>query len=473
MRKLLSVFLVIFCLSGYSKNVYVSTTGNNSNSGLTEALAKLTIAGGQAIAVPGDSVIVLNGTYTTASAQFAYLTSANSGTSGAYITYKAKNKGMAIIDGNLTTDYGIFCYGVSYINIEGFKFYETEIMSVPVTGGASYVNIRDCEFERNGKLCTETGYGLDAIYINRSSYILIERCLFHDIGRLGTAEEGCYPPSVYWKTHDHGIYCEGGNYVTVQNNVFYNMQRGFACQVYSGGGFTTTYFTFINNTCENGNYNATVQGHLVLYSDMTHALIANNVFKDQASSAIAISKVTYTYTDIVITKNICMGGNAVWTNVTSGLTITNNYDNTNPLFVDEASHNYAIQSTSPAIDAGYNTGLTTDYLKNPRTTIDIGAYEYQGGVTTYYNTIQSGTATKNNCSVGYSGSTVTYTVSANTYSSTASQIAANNLAITDVNTNKQTYANTNGTCTIISSSESNSIVKNSLYLSYKGKLMVK
>ncbi|WP_423787470.1 DUF5977 domain-containing protein, partial [Klebsiella pneumoniae] len=47
------------------------------------------------------------------------------------------------------------------------------------------------------------------------------------------------------------------------------------------------------------------------------------------------------------------------------------------------------------------------------------------------------------------GSTVTYTVSASTYSSTVSQADANQKAINDVNTNGQIYANTNGTCTAV------------------------
>ncbi|MFC1615314.1 MopE-related protein [Patescibacteria group bacterium] len=51
--------------------------------------------------------------------------------------------------------------------------------------------------------------------------------------------------------------------------------------------------------------------------------------------------------------------------------------NTNPLFVNPASHDFHLQSTSPAINAGVNVGLTEDFdgnaiVGNP----DIGAYEY-------------------------------------------------------------------------------------------------
>jgi hypothetical protein len=66
----------------------------------------------------------------------------------------------------------------------------------------------------------------------------------------------------------------------------------------------------------------------------------------------------------------------------------------------------------------------------------------------YYNVSRSATYTRNNCSAGYVGSSVTYTVSPGIYSSTVSQAAADQLAINDVNANGQNYANAHGTCTL-------------------------
>ena len=65
---------------------------------------------------------------------------------------------------------------------------------------------------------------------------------------------------------------------------------------------------------------------------------------------------------------------------------------------------------------------------------------------TWVNQAQSGTFTRNNCATGYTGSTVTYTVAANTYSSTVSLTDANQQAINAVNAGGQSYANANGTC---------------------------
>ena len=65
----------------------------------------------------------------------------------------------------------------------------------------------------------------------------------------------------------------------------------------------------------------------------------------------------------------------------------------------------------------------------------------------YYNSTQSGSFTKNNCPAGFTGSSVTYTVTAGSYGSDISQADANAQALNDLNTNGQAYANAFGSCT--------------------------
>jgi hypothetical protein len=139
--------------------------------------------------------------------------------------------------------------------------------------------------------------------------------------------------------------------------------------------------------------------------------------------------------------------------MSAGITFSNNTDNKDPKLNSPVSYDYTLQSTSPAINAGVDVGLTTDYLGNPIIGLpDLGAYESTFTAvpsTVYYNTTVSATATKNSCGTGYTGSVVTYTVSANKYSSSISQADADSKATTDLNNNKQAFANANGTCTII------------------------
>lgn len=54
----------------YSRSIYLATTGNDSNDGLTVGAPKLTLRGIQAIARPGDTVNVAAGTYSGASNEF-------------------------------------------------------------------------------------------------------------------------------------------------------------------------------------------------------------------------------------------------------------------------------------------------------------------------------------------------------------------------------------------------------------------
>ena len=72
-------------------------------------------------------------------------------------------------------------------------------------------------------------------------------------------------------------------------------------------------------------------------------------------------------------------------------------------------------------------------------------------VTAFYNTVQNGTFTRNNCPQNYVGSSVTYTVPANTYTSSIDVNDANQKALNDIAINGQSYANdpnNGGTCTL-------------------------
>ena len=66
---------------------------------------------------------------------------------------------------------------------------------------------------------------------------------------------------------------------------------------------------------------------------------------------------------------------------------------------------------------------------------------------TYYSREQSEYVQRNDCGAGYTGSTVLVKVPAGAYSSTVSQLDADNQALAQLNAIKQEEANTRGTCT--------------------------
>ena len=447
---------------------YVSPSGNNKNPG-TESQPFLTADYAASKANPGDIIIFENGTYTGIPGSFVASLS-RSGISSAPITYKARNKNMAILDGRYNSALGAFSISGSNINISGFEIKGMSDMGIEVRPGASNIEISDMNIHDIGRRCYTLDEGQCAFYIKSSSYITIERCLIHDIGRYGPGENGCSQPNNFYQKLDHGIYLDGSSEVTMQNNVFYNIKGGFSLQIYSGAWSASSNIYFINNTCENGNpYHKA--GHVILWGSFKNSLIANNIFKDQLLYAIEIYQGSYSFSNVTITKNITSGGNGIIsTGTASGVTIINNYNSTDPMFKNESIHDYSLQSNSPATITGYNTGVTTDYLNNTRTTTNIGAYgstssgtstnstpttpppppttTTSNNTTIYYNNEITGTATKNDCGAGYVGSKINYVVSANTYTSTISQADADAKAIAYVDANKQRNANDHGYCRV-------------------------
>ncbi|HZK96950.1 MAG TPA: DUF5977 domain-containing protein [Prolixibacteraceae bacterium] len=451
--------------AGIIGTLFVSPNGSNSNPG-TESQPFLTFAYAASKANPGDVVVFENGIYKGTPGNYMAILS-KSGTSSAYITFKARNKGGAILDGQNNSAISAFHINGSYISISGFEIRGFSASAIDVYAPSNYTAFSDLNIHDIGRYCIPDAddNGRDAIYISQAQNLTIERCLIHDIGRFSPSE-GCSTSTVGYQVLDHGIYVNGVTNILIKNNVFYNMQRGSSVQTYSGENKTTTGFTFVNNTCENGNpYQQ--WGHVVLWGNTTNVLIANNIFKDHLAYAIRVYKGSYTYSNITITKNITSGGNGITllTDV-AGVVNTNNYNSTDPLFTNEATHDYSLKSNSPAAASGYATGCSTDYLNNTRTIVNIGAYGSGSSATAptaatvpiaptalkYYNTLTSATAVKNSCETGYTGSNVTYIVAANKYSSIVSQANADSMATADLTTNKQMYANENGTCTIIPTS---------------------
>jgi hypothetical protein len=115
------------------------------------------------------------------------------------------------------------------------------------------------------------------------------------------------------------------------------------------------------------------------------------------------------------------------------------YQGTSVVYSIPAGHNTSTVSQAAADQAAINyVNANGQNYANTNGTCKIA----------YYNAAISQTFTKNSCALGYLGSTVTYTVPANTYNSIVSQADANSKAQNDINLNGQNYANSNGVCTV-------------------------
>ena len=170
MKKIISIILLLTSPDAFSVNYYVSTTGNDSNSGMNPANAFLTLQHASDAVIPGDSVIVFAGIYSG----FYHTTS---GSSVNRIVFKAQ-EGTVIDTPNAITQDGINLEGASYITIEGFR-----LENMPRAGIRSVTNT-DVRIFNN--YCT--GSGRWGILTGFSENVVIEQ----NICEYSELEHGIY-----------------------------------------------------------------------------------------------------------------------------------------------------------------------------------------------------------------------------------------------------------------------------------------
>jgi hypothetical protein len=99
---------------------YVSGSGSDSNDGLSTATAFLTLQHAAGVTQPGDTVYVMNGTYTNSCSGCAVLDVSTPGTANSWITYKAYPDQTPIISFNGWQGI-LFEPTAAYIEVNGFK----------------------------------------------------------------------------------------------------------------------------------------------------------------------------------------------------------------------------------------------------------------------------------------------------------------------------------------------------------------
>ena len=123
---------------------YVSPTGSSTNSGTIDSPWSLSKANGAL--VPGDTAILLDGSYST------QLAPVQSGTEGSPITYRAQHSRQVILT---VSNPRIEVSYRSYITIDGIK--ATNGNRWAIGNYASHITINDCEFTSFGNGSFETG----------------------------------------------------------------------------------------------------------------------------------------------------------------------------------------------------------------------------------------------------------------------------------------------------------------------------
>ena len=506
-------------LKSASLNYYVATTGKDSNPG-TLAAPFQTIGkaiGEYGVAKSGDRVYVRAGTYNEKITIIG-----RGGNEGNPTILQNYNNETVIIDGTgLTsgTNYFFIIYD-DYITIRGLEFsggtlgailsngdnvtidscYVHDIMAGGILARGNYNSVLNCTVV-NVNMYNEDGGGgwtwsnsIGVGDINGSYYpnhCIIKGNTVHDGWGEGISTYGSndiiIEDNVAYDNWACNIYVCNATNVIVQRNFVYqtkSMKGGSQIGLLMGdeniGHPTCSYITFKNNIVYGCKRN--FHRFAEVPANLNHLYIYNNTFVNSVANdynANIVINGDANNSEVYIKNNIVAQDGTIapiYLTSNTGITFSNNLWSKshiagatgsgdiigNPNLLDIAHPfvpaSYQLKSTSPAINAGANIGLTSDFMKNVIVGVpDIGAFKYQGQEvlpspsTVYYNAQISATATKSDCGTGFTGSTVTYTIPANKYSSTVSQLDADSKAVADLTANKQTFANANGACTAVPS----------------------
>jgi hypothetical protein len=358
---------------------YVSPSGSDANAGTATAPYQ-TIGKAASVVNPGDTVIVTDGVYHEA------LNLTRGGNANAYVTFMSQTKWGAVLDGSNNTLAEAVRFTASYIRFQGF---EVRNYGANSGGGEAFSNYPGGQFldivqnyiHDIGRICTDTDNGMAGVFIEAPN-VIVEQNYISDIGRYALGENGCATNTEFYKNHDHGVYVDSNsNNVTIKNNIFYRIERGWGVQVYPSG---VSSLAILNNTFVWPNpYNI---GHIILAASgpLTNLRIENNISYSPTTDFILV----YTSSGFsgTVANNMIFNG-AVSSATPSGLTFTGNIPNTDPLLVNpgnatpdnSSTLNANLTSGSPAIDAGLTIAdVTNDYAGTVRpqgSAYDIGALE--------------------------------------------------------------------------------------------------
>ena len=326
--------------------IYVSTTGNDSNSGTTQAQAKKTINGGMSAASAGYTVLVAPGTYN------GNFVTSKGGAAGKFITVRSQTRHGAKIygDGSLKSQSAV------EIKHAFVRFQDFDVTGKQGTRHGVHIDSDNTQIVGNkihdvcnwvtGNTGWKGGAGIQTGKANLSN-VLIDGNIIFNIGAKGSTEQLV-----------HGMYIDSHvKNTVVSNNIIYNVED-FGLHPYDET--ESSGWIFENNVIA-----FTGRGILQAPNGITR----NNIVYQTRGDAYVIRG-----SGNVVENNIAFGGKGGGGGGSEGGTI-----NQDPMFVNPTAFDFRLKPGSPAINKGLATGAPkVDILGKPRPqggAVDIGAYE--------------------------------------------------------------------------------------------------
>lgn len=252
------IFLLIFLFLPsfmFSQNTYyVSVNGDDSNDGLSVNTAFATIQHAADIVSPGDSVLVLQGSYTGFDLR-------TGGTQASQIVFKAADNNVVINNPNSVTNDGINIEEADWITIDGFQVINQPRAGIR-TAVSDFVTIKNNTCNSNGRWGIFTGFTDD---------ILIENNTCSNSG----AEHGIYVSNSGDRPVVRNNTCFGNNGCGIQLNA--DLSQG-------GDGIISNAViegNILRDNCYNG-------GSAINLDGVQESLIYNNLLYNNHSTGIAL-----------------------------------------------------------------------------------------------------------------------------------------------------------------------------------------
>ncbi|HUI91915.1 MAG TPA: right-handed parallel beta-helix repeat-containing protein [Chitinivibrionales bacterium] len=431
----LLVLLSLFSFSNASAR-YVSSSASGAQDG-SYAHPFSTIQAAADSTVPGDTVYIMNGTYTNSWPTGEVVNITRSGSAAAWIVYAAYPGHKPKLQFNGWG--GIYITGASYIEINGLEI---------AGNNASMDSATAYAVRADGNNCLTSGNGIMSYQTGSSPYphhIAIRKCVVHDCGGGGistqttdyiTIEENtvynnawyspydCSGISLGWNysfdddTTDYKVFVrrnrcyankncmpaiQGGSVPTDGEGIIIDIQDGTAGNVpayngrmllennvvFNNGGdgitlFKTNHVDVINNTAYMNDQTAAINRGQIFPNQGRNTRIINNIMVAPPGRNVM--------QDCCPNANLTVDYNIFWsasgTPSSSLIGKTGSHDKkADPRFanpsLDPVTANFHLQAGSPAIDSGTSANApSVDFDGNARPAgagIDIGAYEYGSG----------------------------------------------------------------------------------------------
>ena len=296
-------------------------------------------------------------------------------------------------------NYGINVNDNDYIKIDDIEFMNYNAHGVFLVG--NYCTIQGIESHHHSSINYGDGIsiwgnnnlisnnilhenGNHGVFIDHGNNNVIEKNVVYDNYHSqidlhamgGSTDNNTIQYNKVYMTYHHtavGIYIESSTNTTVRYNTIVKNSQGIQFE------FNSTGWIYNNTMYDQYNY-------AIYLQDCTGLIeVKNNIYKNTGSGAFLYSKyitnkeIDYNIFDLSGGAIIAEVNNVEYSVLATYQSVTGFDANslaTDPLFI--STSDFRLQDESPAINAGVDVGLTTDFLGNPIVGLpDIGAYEYQ------------------------------------------------------------------------------------------------